>query len=55
MIYKGTQNTNPEHWPRSNAPGVLLKKKPSKKVRKQKLINSANHKQKQNNCEQSEK
>lgn len=49
---KGTQNTKPEHWPGSNALGVLLKKI-SKKVRKRKLSDSANRKQKQNNREQS--
>lgn len=49
---KGTQNTKPEHWPGSNTLGVLLKKI-SKKVRKRKLSDSANRKQKQNNREQS--
>lgn len=44
---KGTQNTKPEHWPGSNTLGVLLKKI-SKKVRKRKLSDSANRKQKQN-------
>lgn len=31
---KGTQNTKPEHWPGSNALGVLLKKKSPKKFKK---------------------
>lgn len=49
---QGTLNTKPEHWPGSNKLGLLLKKI-AKKVRKRKLSDSVNRKQRNSNRDQS--
>nr|XP_011438753.2 uncharacterized protein LOC105336225 [Crassostrea gigas] len=49
---QGTLNTKPEHWPGSNKLGQLLKKI-AKKVRKRKLSDSVNRKQRNSNRDQS--